>query len=198
MTRSRLAAAVLVGTALYAVAIYLVVTADLGEPRALITMVTVAGLIFSVAGTIAAIQRPDNRTGAQMLAVGLLWSVGALQLADSSLVFTIGYLLSGLAFVAFAHLILSYPSGRLRPGDEWIVWAVLAIVTLGPLAISLFDRSPIPACDDCPESAFLVTALRWASPPRESRQSCSSGSSGASAPRRRRSAERWGPCTSSR
>ena len=157
MTRSRLAAAVLVGTALYAVAIYLVVTADLGEPRALITMVTVAGLIFSVAGTIAAIQRPDNRTGAQMLAVGLLWSVGALQLADSPLVFTIGYLLSGLAFVAFAHLILSYPSGRLRPGDEWIVWAVLAIVTLGPLAISLFDRSPIPACDDCPESAFLVT-----------------------------------------
>src|SRR4029079_5300974 len=157
VTRRRLAAAVLVGTALYAVAIYLVVTADLGEPRALITMVTVAGLIFSVAGTIAAIQRPDNRTGAQMLAVGLLWSVGALQLADSPLVFTIGYLLSGLAFVAFAHLILSYPSGRLRPGDEWIVWAVLAIVTLGPLAISLFDRSPIPACDDCPESAFLVT-----------------------------------------
>ena len=132
MTRGRLAAAVLVGTALYAVAIYLVVTADLGEPRALITMVTVAGLIFSVAGTIAALQRPDNRTGAQMLAVGLLWSVGALQLADRPIVFTIGYLLSGLAFVAFAHLILSYPSGRLRPGDEWIVWAVLAIVTLGP------------------------------------------------------------------
>ena len=68
MTRGRLAAAVVVGTALYAVAIYLVATADLGEPRALITMVTVAGLIFSVAGTIAAIQRPDNRTGAQMLA----------------------------------------------------------------------------------------------------------------------------------
>ncbi len=140
MTRGRLAAAVLIGTALYAVAIYLVVTADLGEPRALITMVTVAGLIFSVAGTIAALQRPDNRTGAQMLAVGLLWSVGALQLADRPIVFTIGYLLSGLAFVAFAHLILSYPSGRLRPGDEWIVWAVLAIVTLGPFAISLFDR----------------------------------------------------------
>ena len=157
MTRGRLAAAVLVGTALYAVAIYLVVTADLGEPRALITMVTVAGLIFSVAGTIAALQRPDNRTGAQMLAVGLLWSVGALQLADRPTVFTIGYLLSGLAFVAFAHLILSYPSGRLHPGDEWIVWAVLAIVTLGPLAISLVDDSPIPGCDDCPESAFLVT-----------------------------------------
>jgi len=156
VTRRRLAIVVLVGVALYAVAIYLVATADLGEPRALIAMVTVAGLVFSVTGTIAAVRRPDNRTGAQMLAVGLLWSVGALQLASSPLVFTLGYLFSGLAFVAFAHLILSYPGGRLHPGDEWIVWAVLAIVTLGPLAVTLFDPSPIPACDDCPESAFLV------------------------------------------
>ncbi len=156
MTRGRLAAAVAGGAALYAGAIYLVVTADLGEPRALIVMVTAAGLIFTAAGTIAALQRPDNRTGAQMLAVGLLWSVGALQLAESSLVFTIGYVLSGLAFVAVAYLILAYPTGRLRPGDEWIVWAVLAVVTLGPLAISLVDPTPIPGCGDCPESAFLV------------------------------------------
>jgi PAS domain S-box-containing protein len=156
VTRRRLAAAVVVGVVLYAGAIYLVATADLGEPRALIAMVTVAGLVFAVAGTVAALQRPDNRTGAQMLAVGLLWSVGSLQLAETSLAFTIGYVLSGLAFVAVAHLILSYPTGRLHPGDEWIVWAVLAIVTLGPLAISLVDPSPIPGCKDCPENAFLV------------------------------------------
>jgi len=157
VTRSRLAAAVALGVVLYAGAVYLVATADLGQPRALIAMATVAGLVFTVAGTVAALQRPDNRTGAQMLAVGLLWSVGSLQLAETSLLFTIGYVFSSLAFVAVAHLILSYPTGRLRPGDEWIVWVVLAIVTLGPLAISLFDPSPIPGCDDCPENAFLVT-----------------------------------------
>ena len=157
MTRRRLAAAVLLGAVLYGGAVYLVATADLGEPRALIAMVTVAGLIFTVAGTVAALRRPDNRTGAQMLAVGLLWSVGALQLAESSLAFTIGYVLSGIAFVAFAHLILSYPTGRLHPGDEWIVWAVLALVTLGPLLVSLVDPTPIPGCDECAESAFVVT-----------------------------------------
>jgi len=157
VTRRLLAAAIAVGAVLYAGAIYLVVTADLGEPRALAAMVTIAGLVFAVAGTIAALQRPDNRTGAQMLAVGFLWSLGALQLAESSLVFTIGYVVSGLAFVAVAHLILAYPTGRLQPGDEWIVWTVLAIVTLGPIAVSLFDPSPIPGCDDCPENAFLVT-----------------------------------------
>ncbi len=157
MTRRRLAVAVGLGAALYAGAVYLVATAELGEPRALIAMVTVAGLIFTVAGTVAALQRPDNRTGAQMLAVGLLWSVGALQLVEAPFWFTLGYVLSGVAFVAFSHLILSYPTGRLHPGDEWIVWIVLALVTLGPLAISLVDPTPIPGCEDCPESAFLVT-----------------------------------------
>jgi PAS domain S-box-containing protein len=156
VTRRRLVAAVALGVVLYAGALYLVATAELGEPRALIAMVTVAGLIFTVTGTVAASRRPANRTGAQMLAVGLLWSLGALQLANASLLFTIGYILSGVAFVAFAHLILSYPTGRLPPGDEWIVWAVLALVTLGPLLVTLVDPTPVPGCDDCPESAFLV------------------------------------------
>jgi len=106
VTRRRLAAAIALGALLYGGALYLVVTADLGEPRALIAMVTVAGLIFTVTGVIAAIRAPDNRTGAQMLAVGLLWSLGALQLASNSLLFTLGYVLGGVAFVAFAHLIL--------------------------------------------------------------------------------------------
>ena len=118
MTRRRLAAAVGLGAMLYGGAIYLVATAELGEPRALIAMITVAGLIFTVAGTIAALQRPDNRTGAQMLAVGLLWSVGALQLAERPFWFTIGYVLSGVAFVAFAHLILSYPTGQAPSGGR--------------------------------------------------------------------------------
>ena len=157
MTRRRLAAAVGLGAALYGCALYLVLTADLGEPRALIAMVTVAGLIFTVTGVIAAVRAPDNRTGAQLLAVGLLWSLGALQLASGSLLFTLGYILGGVAFVAFAHLILSYPSGRLRPGDEWIVWSVLLLVTVGPLLVTLVDPSPVPGCSDCPESAFLVS-----------------------------------------
>lgn len=97
MTRRRLAAAIGLGALLYGGALYLVVTADLGEPRALIAMVTVAGLIFTVTGVIAAVRAPDNRTGAQMLAVGLLWSLGALQLASNSLLFTIGYVLGGVA-----------------------------------------------------------------------------------------------------
>ena len=68
------------------------------------------------------------------------------------LAFTIGYVLSGVAFVPFTLLILAYPTGRLRPEDRWFVPASAAIVVLGPLAIALFDPTPIPDCTDCPEN----------------------------------------------
>jgi PAS domain S-box-containing protein len=156
VTRRRLVAAVGFGAMAYAGVLYLLVTGDVGQAEVAVAMAAVVGVIFTVTGTVAAIGRPDNRTGAQMLAVGLLWALAALLAADDSLPFTLGYVVGGLAFVAFAHLILSYPTGRLRSGDRWLVCAVLAVVTLGPLAITLVDPTPIPACDECPESAFLV------------------------------------------
>jgi PAS domain S-box-containing protein len=157
VSRRQLAVAVTAGALLYAGAVVLVALADLGNPRVAIVIAVLAGLSFTIAGAFAAATRPENRTGAHMLAVGLLWSLGALQVTDASLPFTLGYLLSGLAFVAFGNLILSYPTGRLRPGDRWLVGAVLVLVVGGPFLVTLFDPSPIPACDECPESAFLVT-----------------------------------------
>jgi PAS domain S-box-containing protein len=158
VSRRQLAAAVALGAVLYAGALALVVTAEPREPETLnlFALVLVAGLVFTVTGAIAAARRPTNNTGAQMLAVGLLWSLGALQAADASLPFTIGFVVSGLAFVAFAYLILAYPTGVLHREDRPLVWAVLALVPLGALAITLVDPSPVPACENCPESAFLI------------------------------------------
>ena len=162
MTRRRLAAAVALGAVLYAGALVLVLTGETREPETLelFALVLIAGLVFTVTGAIAAARRPTNRTGAQMLAVGLVWSLGALQAADDSFPFTLGFVVSGVAFAAFAYLILSYPTGQLRPADRPLVWAVLAVVTLGPLAIAFVDPSPLPACENCPESAFLVADSR--------------------------------------
>jgi PAS domain S-box-containing protein len=156
VSRGRLVAAASVGTLLYAGAIVLVAISDLENPRLAIVIAVLAGLSFAIGGAFAAATRPENLTGAQMLAVGLLWSLGALQVSSDSVPFTVGYLLSGLAFVAFAHLILSYPAGKLRPGDRWLVWSVAVLVTIGPLAVTLFDATPIPGCDNCPDNAFLV------------------------------------------
>ena len=95
MTRRRLAAAVALGVALYAGALVLVVTGEPREPQTLnlFALVLVAGLVFTVTGAIAAWRRPNNRTGAQMMAVGLLWSLGALQATNTSLPFTVGFVL---------------------------------------------------------------------------------------------------------
>jgi len=141
VSRGRLVAAVILGALLYTGAIVLVAIADLENPRLAIVIAVLAGLSFTIAGAVAAATRPENRTGAQMLAVGLLWSLGALQLTSGSLPFTLGYVLAGLAFVAFAHLILAYPTGHLRPGDRWLVWGVLVVVTVGPLLVTLFDST---------------------------------------------------------
>ena len=157
MTRGRLAAAVGLGAVLYTGAFSLVLADDLGDRRTLVVMVVAAGLIFTVTGAIAAAHRPDNPTGAQMLAVGLLWSLGSLQAANGSIAFTIGYLLSALAFIPFTQLILSYPTGRLPRDDRWLVLAVAAIAVLGPLSLALFDPTPIPGCADCPENAVLLS-----------------------------------------
>jgi PAS domain S-box-containing protein len=158
VTRRKLVAAVLLGAVVYAVALALVLTAESREPETLnlFGFVVVAGLVFTITGAIAAARLPANPTGEQMLAVGLLWSLGALQASDESLLFTIGFVLSGVAFVAFARLILSYPTGCLQSSDRPLIWAVLGVVTLGPLAIALFDPSPVPTCENCPENAFLV------------------------------------------
>ena len=156
MSRGRLVAAVTAGVLLYASAAVLLVTGDHENPGLVVVIAVFAGLTFTIAGAFAAATRPENRTGAQMLTVGLLWSLGALEAADGSWPFTIGYLLSGVSFVAFAHLILSYPTGHMRPGDGRLVWGVLGIVLAGPLMVALLDPTPVPTCDDCPRSAILV------------------------------------------
>ncbi len=156
MSRGRLVAAVTLGVLLYASAAVLLITGDHENPGLVVVIAVFAGLSFTIAGAFAAATRPENRTGAQMLTVGLLWSLGALEAADSAWAFTIGYLLSGLSFVAFAHLILSYPTGRMRPGDGRLVWGVLGIVLAGPLMLALLDPTPIPTCDDCPKNAILA------------------------------------------
>ena len=156
MSRGRLVAAVALGALVYASAAVLLITGDHENPGLVVVIAVFAGLSFTIAGAFAAATRPENRTGAQMLSVGLLWSLGALQAADSAWPFTIGYLLSGLSFVAFAHLILSYPTGHMRPGDGRLVWGVLGIVLAGPLLVALLDPTPIPTCDNCPRNAILA------------------------------------------
>jgi PAS domain S-box-containing protein len=115
----------------------------------------VAGLSFVVSGLIALHRRPENKTGLYLAAVGYLWLLGALTAANSSAVFTVGQWISGFAFIPFAALLLSFPTGRLDRPSRTIVRLTALYVLVGPVVL-LFDKR-VPGCSDsCPDSAAAV------------------------------------------
>jgi PAS domain S-box-containing protein len=114
-----------------------------------------AGLSFVVSGLIALHRRPENKTGLYLAAVGYLWLLGALTAANSSAVFTVGQWISGFAFVPFAALLLSFPTGRLDRASRTIVRLTALYVVVGPVVL-LFDKR-VPGCGHgCPNSAAVV------------------------------------------
>ena len=158
MTSLRLAALAALGALTYGAAILLLVSSDHRENTWTAPIAVFAGVSFLVAGLVAATRRPDNPTGALMLAVGFLWSLGALDAANHPILFGLGILLGALAFLPFAALLLSFPTGRLEHRvDRAIVVATAVLVTVLPLAFVLVAAEPfVDGCDRCPENGLLV------------------------------------------
>jgi PAS domain S-box-containing protein len=146
-----------VGAFLYAAAIVLVASSDTDDLPVIATAAIFAGVTFVVTGILATARRPENRTGPLMLAVGYLWSLGALTESSNGVTFTLGILLGQLAFAPLSQLLLSFPSGVLeRRSERRLVAAVWAAVVTFPLLIVLVTPDVAPSCDDCPDNAFLL------------------------------------------
>jgi PAS domain S-box-containing protein len=117
-----------------------------------------AGVAFVVSGLVAMTRRPENRTGLYLAAVGYVWFVGSLTDANHPWLFSIGILVGGLAFVPFAALLLAHPTGRFDSSFERAFPLVVGATLLSFAgAILLFDSSPLPGCENCPENAMLVS-----------------------------------------
>ena len=115
-----------------------------------------AGLSFVAAGAIAMRRRPDNRTGFYLVAVGYLWFLGALVDANNDVVYAVGAFTHNLAYVPFAALVLSFPTGRLaRRADRLIVLASAVFVLAVPPLLLLFADRP-PGCSLCGTSPIVV------------------------------------------
>jgi len=87
------------------------------------------GLSFVGVGVFAWWRRPLNRFGVLMTAVGFAWFLAGLVEANSSAIFTIGAYVGPLYLVLVAHMVLSFPSGRLETTPQ------RAIVVAGYLAV---------------------------------------------------------------
>ena len=147
------------GLVLGAVGTAFVLTSDHEDNKgAFLSLALTVGLSFLVSGVLALWRRPENRTGALLIAVAYFWFLGGLTLSNDDWVFTLGVLVNSLALGAFVHLLLGFPSGRLLGRrDVLLVIGTYALVFVGSLAQLLVEERPdATSCPDC-KSMIAVT-----------------------------------------
>ena len=83
------------------------------KPGATVSLGLFITFSFVGVGLYAWWRRPQQRFGALMVLVGFLYALASLMSSNASVLFTIGVLLGSLHMAAFAHMVLSYPDGRL-------------------------------------------------------------------------------------
>jgi signal transduction histidine kinase len=149
--------ALVVGTAATAL-IYASDHLEVPGVQALIAALT--GGSFIAAGLVARARRPANRTGLLLIAVGFTWFITTgLMGSGESIPWTIGLALSAIPAGFLIHLLLAYPSGRLRGRPELVLVVTgYALVSAAHLAMFPFDPDPL-SCQDtgCPDNALLVS-----------------------------------------
>ena len=153
MRRLRLALA-LVALAAGLVNLALIVRADDARPRSLLyLLIAIVGVSWSfvAAGLVAWSRRPDNRTGALMVAVGLAYTLLGLRLVGTPWAFTLHLLLASLPVAILAHLIAVFPDGRAttRLQHVFIVANYATTVPLAFVQLLLVDPERL-RCAECP------------------------------------------------
>jgi hypothetical protein len=143
-------------TALAAGLVNLALIARAGDarPRSLIYLViAIVGVSWSfvAAGLIAWRRRPDNHTGALMVAVGLAYALPGLRLVQSPAGYTLYLLTATLPSAVLAHLLAVFPDGRAttRLQRVFIVANYATTVPLAFVQLRLVDPEWL-RCPECP------------------------------------------------
>jgi hypothetical protein len=131
--------------------------AKLAHPSpVLVVRYVVVGLVYLGAGWLLA-QRGYGTLGLLFALTGALWFVPEVQDSRREVLVGVAVLLSDVYRVTFAHAMLAYPDGRIRPRVG--VWAVAAgyVLTLVGGAARALTYQPYrwESCD-CPHNGFAV------------------------------------------
>jgi signal transduction histidine kinase len=123
-------------------------------PRSLLYLViAIVGVSWSfvAAGLVAWRRRPDNHTGALMVAVGLAYALPGLRLVQSPAGYTLYLLTATLPSAVLAHLLAVFPDGRAtsRLQRLFIVANYATTVPLAFVQLRLVDPQRL-RCPECP------------------------------------------------
>jgi signal transduction histidine kinase len=132
----------------------LILRAGDARPRSLAyLLIAIIGVSWSfvAAGLVAWSRRPENRTGALMVAVGLASALPGLRLVGTPAGFTLYLLLASLPVAILAHLIAVFPDGRAttRPQRAFIVANYATTVPPALVRLLLVDPRQL-RCPECP------------------------------------------------
>jgi signal transduction histidine kinase len=83
-------------------------------PTWLLISLPIFGLVYVVAGILAALRRPASRMGALMVAAGLVWILAELGNSAVPALVAAGMVLATVPLAIVYHLLLAFPTGRLR------------------------------------------------------------------------------------
>ena len=158
MTAARTRLVVLAALVAAAAVVALVLTSDRDDAGTVWAVFGPAiGLSFVGTGLYAGQRRPESRTGELMVWLGFAWFISALHFAHSALLYTVALVAGGLWGGVFLHLVMAFPSGRLRPGlDRVLGLAGYVVFTVGSIPALLVSSSGDLGCDGCPANLLLI------------------------------------------
>ena len=117
------------------------------------------GWAFIGTGLFAWWRRPENRLGALMTAVGFVWFCAALIASDNPTLFAIGGMVNALPYALFLHLLVAFPTGRLRTRwERFLVGLGYFDTTVVVLLSNLFlDTTDPDICTGCPSNPLMIS-----------------------------------------
>ena len=120
----------------------------------------VPGPVLVAAGVLALWSHPSSRIGPLLMVEGLLWDIGPFVAGRAAIpaAAEIALVTQFLSYAVGGHILLSYPSGRLRSTNDRVLVCSLYVV-FGPAAIvcSVFHADFGPGCPTSPATGFLIT-----------------------------------------
>ena len=76
--------------------------------------------VYIATGLIAATRRPESRVGLLLCITGLVILASLLSQSNQALLYTIGLICFWIPPAVMSHIVLTFPTGRIRSWTEWV------------------------------------------------------------------------------